>query len=105
MYQYLVQCWIDLPPGTEHERREKIKSKLKHYLSHVLHSESEIDKAVEYFSRVEDGRVLEPFIHERSFEMESDDPITDPVKELMPTIWEGHPEAVFVAWQKIPTSK
>lgn len=105
MYRYLVQCWIKLPPGTERERRDKIKAKLKHYLSHVFHDDDEIEKAVDHFSQVEDGRVLEPFIHERSFEMESDEPVTDPVKELMPTIWKEHPEAVFVAWQQIPLSK
>jgi hypothetical protein len=100
-----VQCWIDLPPGTERERKDKIKRKLKEYLSHVFHDEAEIDSVVEYFSQVKDGRVLEPFIHERSFEMESDEPVTDPEKELMPTIRKKHPEAIFVAWQEIPLSK
>lgn len=96
MHNYLVQCWIRPRSGFDITQKNKVLREFRERLREAFPGDEKVSKALDKFERNHEGMILEPFM------IESDAPVKNPEKEILPEIRKDYPEAELLTCHRIP---
>ncbi len=99
MNKYEVYTWINPRSGFDLAETNAIQKNFKEIIEERFPDNTQAFKALERLFNCKKGMVINETI------VESDTPVKNPIKELMPEINKLYPEAIYITYRKVHTSK
>lgn len=94
--RYLIQVWVYPRSGFDLAKKNQAIRLLKELIEEDVAINPGLKEAMDRFEKEHEGMVVEPIV------IESDDEVTNPETEVMPTIKGDYPEALLLSCEKLP---